>query len=36
MEAGDKERLVLKGADNYTFVMGKGVAVVKYEEFCKG
>lgn len=36
MEAGDKERLVLRGADNYTFVAGKGVAVVKYEEFCKG
>jgi len=36
MEAGDKERLVLRGADNYTFVMGKGVAVIKYEEFCKG
>lgn len=36
MEAGDKERLVLRGADNYTFVAGKGAAVVKYEEFCKG
>lgn len=36
MESGDKEKLVLKGADNYTFVMGKGIAVVKYDEFCKG
>lgn len=36
IDAGDKGQMVLKGADNYTFVSGKGIAVIKYEDFCKG
>ena len=36
-DAGDRGTQILKGADNYTFVAGpKRVAVIKYEEFCKG
>jgi hypothetical protein len=36
-DAGERGAPILKGADNYTFVAGpKRVAVIKYEEFCKG
>jgi hypothetical protein len=32
---GDKDARVLKGADNYTFVVGKRVGVVTYDSFCR-
>lgn len=36
IDGGDRGQQILKGADNYTFVVGKKIGVIKYEEFCKG